>query len=185
MDKLSQYTYDITVEIDEELNKELVKNSDEAATQAAIQAAVAATLRKVGVAHAAVAIMLTTNSHVRTLNAQYRGIDEPTDVLSFAAHDNVADAPVLAVAEEAAAEIEHFLGDLVIAYPYVVRQAAHYNNSVIAELQLLAVHGTLHLLGYDHSDENSEDVMWSLQEEVLAEFGHAALARRTYVNMSE
>jgi probable rRNA maturation factor len=177
MDELSQHTCEINIEIDEEI--------DETIDEAAIQSAVAATLRRVGVADAAVTIVLTTDDYVRSLNAQYRGIDAPTDVLSFAAHDNVVDAPALAVAEEAAAEIRHFLGDLVIAYPYVVRQAAYYNNSVIAELQLLAVHGTLHLLGYDHDDERSEDVMWSLQEEVLAQFGHEALARRTYAQTPE
>lgn len=177
MDELNRHTYKINIEIDEEI--------DEIIDEAAIRSAVTATLHKVDVTDAAVTVVLTTDDYVRSLNAQYRGIDSPTDVLSFAAHDNVVDAPALAVAEEAAAEIRHFLGDLVIAYPYVAHQAAHYNNSVTAELQLLAVHGTLHLLGYDHDDENSEDVMWSLQEEVLAQFGHKTLARRTYIQKPE
>lgn len=174
MDELNRRTYKINIEIDEEI--------DEVIDEAAIRSAVVATLRKVDVAEATMTVVLTTDDYVRSLNAQYRGIDAPTDVLSFAARDNIVDAPALAVAEEAAAEIRHFLGDLVIAYPYAARQAAYYNNSVTAELQLLAVHGTLHLLGYDHDDESSEDVMWSLQEEALAQFGHEALARRTYAH---
>ena len=64
--------------------------------------------------------------------------------------------------------------------PYSARQAAHYGNSVTAELQLLAVHGTLHLLGYDHQDDDAEAAMWALQEQVLAQFGQGALARRVY-----
>lgn len=146
----------------------------------AIHAAVVATLRKAASSTAALTVVLTTDEYVRTLNAQYRGVDAPTDVLSFAAHDAIADAPTLAVAEEAAAEVAAYLGDLIIAYPYAARQAEQYRNSVTAELQLLAVHGTLHLLGYDHDDATSEQVMWSLQEEVLTQFGHGALARRTY-----
>ena len=147
----------------------------------AIHAAVIAALRKASSRAAALTVVLTTDEYVRTLNAQYRGVDAPTDVLSFAAHDAIADAPPLAVAEEVAAEVASYLGDLIIAYPYAVRQAEQYHNSVTAELQLLAVHGTLHLLGYDHDEEASERVMWSLQEEVLTQFGHGALARRTYV----
>jgi probable rRNA maturation factor len=76
--------------------------------------------------------------------------------------------------------MERYLGDLVIAHPYSARQAAHYGNSVTAELQLLAVHGVLHLLGYDHQDAAGEEAMWTQQERVLAQFGHDALARRTY-----
>ncbi len=154
---------------------------DDAIDVAAIRAAVIATLRRAGDSAAALTVVLTTDEYVRSLNAHYRGVDAPTDVLSFAAHDELAGAPMLAVAEEAAAEMAGYLGDLIIAYPYAAHQAEQFRNSVTAELQLLAVHGTLHLLGYDHDDDAAEQEMWSLQEEVLAEFGHGALARRTYV----
>jgi len=164
--------YHIDIEIDEAIGDTI--------DEAAIRAAVAAALHQAALTEAALTIVLTTDDDVRALNAHYRGIDAPTDVLSFAASDTLADAPALAVAEEAAAEVKHFLGDLVIAYPYAARQAAYYHNSVTAELQLLAVHGTLHLLGYDHDDEESEAMMWSRQEQVLQLFGHGALARRTY-----
>lgn len=164
--------YDISIEIDETITDPI--------DSAAIRAAIEATLRRLNVNEAGLTVVLTTDEHVRALNAQYRGFDEPTDVLSFAAQENLPDAPSLALPEEAQAEFRHYLGDLVIAYPYSARQAARYGNSVIAELQLLVVHGVLHLLGYDHDDEVSERAMEALQEEILAQFGHAALARRVY-----
>jgi probable rRNA maturation factor len=162
----------ISIEIDEDVIGEI--------DAPAIRAAVAATLHRLDIAKATLTVVLTTDEYVRSLNAQYRGIDAPTDVLSFAARESLQDAPALMLPDEVASEVDDFLGDLVIAYPYSVRQAANYGNSVTAELQLLAVHGTLHLLGYDHDDDASEQAMWSLQEQVLAQFGHAALARRTY-----
>lgn len=164
--------YDIAVEIDEALTDPI--------DVAAIRAAAEATLRRLNVERAGLTIALTTDEYVRSLNAQYRGIDEPTDILSFAAQESLPGAPSFALPAEALAEVQHYLGDLVIAYPYSVCQAAHYQNSVTAELQLLVVHGVLHLLGYDHDDETSERVMGALQEEILGQFGHAALARRVY-----
>jgi len=168
--------YAITVEVDEELHAEIQE-----ADLAALRLAVEATLRELHPAPATIAIFLTTDEEVRALNAHYRGVDAPTDVLSFAAQEEQPGAPALALAlpEELAAEMERYLGDLVIAHPYSARQAAHYGNSVTAELQLLAVHGVLHLLGYDHQDAAAEDAMWAQQERVLAQFGHDALARRT------
>ena len=162
----------ITIEIDEALKADI--------DAPAIRAAVAATLQHLEITEATMTIMITTDDEVRMLNAQYRGIDAPTDVLSFAARESIDDAPALMLPDEVAAEFEHFLGDLVIAYPYSARQAADFSNSITAELQLLAVHGTLHLLGYDHADALSEQAMWSLQADVLAQFGYAELARRVY-----
>lgn len=164
--------YDISVEIDEAITDPI--------DTVAIRAAAEATLRRLCVEQAGLTVVLTTDDFVRTLNAQYRGFDEPTDVLSFAAQEELPDAPSLALPEEALAEVQHYLGDLVIAYPYSARQAERYGNSMIAELQLLVVHGVLHLLGYDHDDEDSARAMEALQEEILAQFGHAALARRIY-----
>jgi probable rRNA maturation factor len=166
--------YEIVIEIDDELPDEI--------DAAAIRATVAATLTAQAVTVATVTVVLTTDDEVRTLNAQYRGVDAPTDILSFAARETQPDAPVLALPTEMAAELDRYLGDLVIAYPYSTRQAAHYGNSVTAELQLLAAHGTLHLLGYDHQDAAAEAAMWAQQEQVLAQFGHGALARRTYTD---
>lgn len=163
---------------------EIVIEVDDALTDAidvaAIRAAIVATLAAHAIVDAAVTVVLTTDEEVRALNAQYRGVDAPTDVLSFPARETQPDAPTLVLPAELAAELERYLGDLVIAYPYSARQAAHFGNSITAELQLLAVHGTLHLLGYDHQDATAEAAMWAQQEQVLAQFGHGALARRTY-----
>ena len=68
----------------------------------------------------------------------------------------------------------------MIAYPYAARQAERFGNSVRAELRLLAVHGTLHLLGHDHATQAEEDAMWAIQEAILAPLGDAAVARRRY-----
>lgn len=97
---------------------------------------------------AALTLVITSNEVVQQLNREYRGIDAPTDVLSFANQDLADDAPTqLAVPDELASEVAAYLGDLIIAYPYAKRQAEHFQNTIAAELRLLVVHGTLHLLG--------------------------------------
>lgn len=166
--------YEIVIEVDESLPNVI--------DAAALRAAITATLAAQALADAAVTVVLTTDEEVRALNAHYRGVDAPTDVLSFAARETQPDAPSITLPAEVAAELDRYLGDLVIAYPYSARQAAQYGNNVTAELQLLAVHGTLHLLGYDHQDAASEAAMWAQQEQVLAQFGHGALARRVYAD---
>lgn len=166
--------YEIMIEVDDDLRAEI--------DAAAIRSVIAATLAAQAVADAAITVVFTTDEEVRTLNARYRGVDAPTDVLSFAARETQPDAPSITLPAEVAAELDRYLGDLVIAYPYSALQAAKYGNSVTAELQLLAVHGTLHLLGYDHQDAAAEADMWSRQEQVLAQFGHGALARRVYAD---
>lgn len=138
-------------------------------------------LTTVGRADATLTLIVTSDEAMQTLNRDYRGIDAPTDVLSFAAQEAAPDAPTLAgLPPELAAELGNYLGDVIIAYPYAERQAAHYQNSIQAELRLLAVHGVLHLLGYDHATAAAEAAMWACQNEVLAHFGDAHLSQRTY-----
>ncbi len=138
-------------------------------------------LVKVGLPLAGLTVVVTDDETVQTLNRDYRGIDAPTDVLSFAAQESAATEPVLAdLPPELVAEMGNYLGDVLIAYPYAAHQAAHYQNSVQAELRLLAVHGVLHLLGYDHATPEEEAVMWARQSEILAAFGDAQLSQRTY-----
>jgi probable rRNA maturation factor len=142
---------------------------------------VAHLLTKVGRPTAALTLVVTDDEAVQTLNRDYRGVDAPTDVLSFAAQESTPTSPTLAeLPPELAAELGNYLGDIIIAYPYAARQAAYYQNSVEAELRLLAVHGVLHLLGYDHATPDEEAAMWALQREVLAPFGDADLSQRTY-----
>jgi probable rRNA maturation factor len=148
-----------------------------------LEAVVTATLQrhgdKLGTA-AEVSVVVTSDEAVQALNRNFRGIDAPTDVLSFAAQDSLETEPDLMLPPELAAELDRHLGDIVIAYPYTERQAQQYNNSVAAELRLMAIHGTLHLLGYNHATPDEEEAMWAEQEAILAPLGEANMARRTY-----
>ncbi|RIK53614.1 MAG: rRNA maturation RNase YbeY [Chloroflexi bacterium] len=166
-------SYTVNVDIDDDYAA-LVSAGD-------LAAAVVATLRHQQVDAGEVTLVVAGDDEVRQLNRDYRGIDAVTDVLSFAAHDTAdADAPALALPPELAAELDAHLGDIVIAYPYAARQAAHYGAALAAELRLLAVHGTLHLLGFDHDTPQAEAAMWAAQEAVLAEFGDRGLSLRRY-----
>jgi probable rRNA maturation factor len=140
------------------------------------------TLQLVRISEASLTIAISDDATVQALNRAYRGVDAPTDVLSFA-HQAAghADEPTLVLPAELAADYAHYLGDIIIAYPYAERQAAHYQNNVTAELRLLAVHGLLHLLGYDHASAEEEAAMWALQEAALAPFGDAILTHRHYL----
>ena len=93
-----------------------------------------------------VAIALVTDAHIRKLNRQYRGKDFATDVLSFAPADEGLRSP------RPAARGPRLLGDIVIATGVAKRQARDAGHSYQAELRVLALHGFLHLLGYDHDD---------------------------------
>ena len=170
------YDIGIDIGIDIDLDASVPAEID----SAAIQAAIAATLQQEGIGTAALTVAITSDEAVQALNRDFRGIDAPTDVLSFAARHEDEDTPDLVLPPEIAAELESYLGDLVIAFPYSARQALHFGNSITAELQLLSVHGTLHLPGYDHEEQADEEAMWAIQEQILAQFGHGALARRVY-----
>jgi probable rRNA maturation factor len=127
-----------------------------------------------------ITLRITDDAEMQTLNHAYRGVDASTDVLSFAAHEQGEDEPHLDLPAELAAELARHWGDIVISYPYAVRQAGQFGNSIAAELRLLAIHGTLHLLGYDHAAPDEEEAMWAEQEAILAPYGDAAIARRNY-----
>jgi probable rRNA maturation factor len=113
-------------------------------------------------------IVISTNEAVHALNLQHRGVDAPTDVLSF---------PADPLPEELLEEMEDedeeppYLGDLVIAYPYASQQAASLKHDLNDSLALLVVHGTLHLLGYDHDNPENRAEMWEEQAAVLALLG--------------
>jgi probable rRNA maturation factor len=167
------------------LNETIVIQVDEAFTelvdQENLRAVIDHLLDQIGQPTAELTLVVTDDAAVQALNRDYRGVDAPTDVLSFAAQEEADDAPELAdLPPELAAELANYLGDVIIAYPYATRQATQYQNSVAAELRLLAVHGVLHLLGYDHATPDEEAAMWTLQSTILAPFGDAHLTHRTY-----
>jgi probable rRNA maturation factor len=165
-------SYEIDVQVDDAFA---------ASVNAAELAAVAtATLRQQAQSAGALTLVVTDDAALQELNRAYRGVDAPTDVLSFAAQEEGGDAPAVQLPPEVAAELAGYLGDIVIAYPYAAQQAGRFGNTVDSELRLLTVHGVLHLLGYDHATPEEEAAMWVIQEQVLAAFGDAALARRSY-----
>ena len=110
---------------------------------------------------AALTILLTDDDYLRELNRHYRGEDVATDVLSFPAGPPMPGDP------DAAA----YLGDIAIAVPTAERQAAAKGHAAPAELQLLAIHGVLHLLGHDHLDTAEKAAMWREQAAVLRRLG--------------
>jgi probable rRNA maturation factor len=104
------------------------------------------------------------------MNRTYRGVDATTDILSFPA-DLPPDLPD-EIAEELGIDADGdlnppYLGDLVIAYSYTARQAQQSGHALHDEMRLLVIHGTLHLLGYDHDTAEREAEMWATQNEAL------------------
>ena len=109
-------------------------------------------------------ISFVTDDEIHQLNREYRGIDRPTDVLSFEC-DNVEDATFAPVAEEL-----YELGDIVIAPDVAERQAPEYGLTFADETSLLITHGLLHLCGYDHMEDDEAQVMEARERELLSEF---------------
>jgi probable rRNA maturation factor len=107
---------------------------------------------------AGLAVTVTSADRVRALNQQYAGIDSTTDVLSFP----VEGEPYAVEPGE-----PPYLGDVVIAYSVAESQARDAGLPLIAELQLLAIHGTLHLLGFDHDTPDRQAEMWALQSAAM------------------
>jgi probable rRNA maturation factor len=105
------------------------------------------------------AVMLTDDAAIRSLNAQWRGLDKPTNVLSFPAPEALrGDAPV-------------HLGDIAIAYETVAREAQQEGTPLWHHLSHLAVHGFLHLLGYDHESDQDAAAMEAHERAILARLG--------------
>ena len=113
-----------------------------------------------------VTILVTDDEAVRKLNARYRGVDAPTDVLSFPAEED--DLPP-------GLEEDPYLGDILIAYPYTAAQAGEEGHDLRDVLVLLAVHGALHLLGFDHDDAEHQAAMWDAQAAILQTLGVPAV----------
>ncbi|MGY3032220.1 putative rRNA maturation factor [Bradyrhizobium sp. USDA 4354] len=137
----------------------------EPSSEDVIQRAVAAAAESVDedVADAEVAVMLTDDAGIRALNSNWRGIDKPTNVLSFPALQpegawKPGDAP-------------RMLGDIAIAYETMRREADEEQKPFDHHLSHLAVHGFLHLIGYDHENDGDAEEMEALEREILAHLG--------------
>lgn len=105
-------------------------------------------------------IILVDEEEIHSLNKEYRGVDRKTDVITFALEDNNSfKNPEI-----------RMLGDIYLCVPVAYEQAEIYGHSKVREVCFLATHGILHLLGYDHMNEEDEKEMFSLQEELLNEY---------------
>ncbi|ASS76086.1 rRNA maturation RNase YbeY [Tumebacillus algifaecis] len=120
-----------------------------------------------------VVISLVDDERIQELNRTYRGKDVPTDVLSFAMMDEGVGEPEIFFDPEDAEQLEEddMLGDIIISVPTAKRQAEEYGHSVERELAFLAVHGFLHLIGYDHGTEDEEKEMFSRQDAIMLAAG--------------
>lgn len=124
---------------------------------------------------AEVSIVLTDNDGIWSVNRSFRGIDAPTDVLSFPA----CEYPAPAVFTELEDNPDYFnpdtgeliLGDMMLSAERVKSQAKEYGHSELREFAFLIVHSMLHLLGFDHVDDKEREEMEGLQEKILTKLG--------------
>lgn len=126
-------------------------------------------------AHTEVSISFVDNDRIAELNGQYRGIDGPTDVLSFECDGADDDAGFADIISDEDAVFE--LGDIVIAPDVAEAQCAEYGNTFEQELSLLLTHGLLHLCGYDHMEDDEAEVMEAREKELLSEWFHTEFDR--------
>jgi probable rRNA maturation factor len=106
-------------------------------------------------------MLFCNNEYIRSLNARFRNIDEPTDVLSFALGDSYAD--------EITGELRFLAGDIVVSLETLAENAGYFQISPDEELRRLLIHGVLHLDGMDHKTNEGAEPMLKLQEHILAE----------------
>lgn len=106
-----------------------------------------------------ITFIVCDDEFIHLYNKEYRGVDKSTDVLSFPSDEIDPESN------------ERYLGDILISLDHAQTQADEANHPLLEEVAMLAVHGTLHLLGYDHSTAEEKTEMWQLQKESLAKMG--------------
>jgi probable rRNA maturation factor len=127
-----------------------------------IEQAAAKTLATLAVAgEIDLTILLTDDGQIHQLNLEYLGVDAPTDVLAFPADYIDPDTKA------------RYLGDVIISYERANAQAQAGGHTLEQEIELLVVHGTLHLLGHDHADPDQKAMMWAEQAEILSHLGNS------------
>ena len=110
-------------------------------------------------AESSLTVRVTGDAEVQALNKQFLAIDAPTDVLAFPAGDSIENEPP-------------YLGDIIISLEAAKRQAVTGGHPLAHEVELLVVHGILHLLGHDHDDPDKKAAMWAAQAVVLGALGN-------------
>ena len=118
-------------------------------------------LKKLDITGTEFDIIFVDNKKIHEINKTWRNVDRETDVISFALEDN-KDMPKIG---------SRILGDIYISLDKAKSQALEYGHSLKRELCFLSIHGLLHLLGYDHQTKEEENVMFSLQKEILDSYG--------------
>ena len=104
-------------------------------------------------------VVVCDDEFIHNLNLQYRNVDRPTDVLSFGSDEVDPESGI------------RYLGDIIISLPRASAQAAEANHPVTDEISMLAIHGVLHLSGYDHQTDEEKSLMWAKQSEYLHSLG--------------
>lgn len=118
-----------------------------------------------GLEDSEISLTFVDDQRIHELNQEYRGVDRPTDVLSFALQEEDEEEPEVFDFED------NLLGDIIISMDRAKEQAEEYGHSLAREIVYLAVHGTLHLLGYDHEQDRDKLEMREKEEEVMAHIG--------------
>ena len=154
------------VEVDIQIDDRFANEIDAALIERAVAAALVA---ESVTGTIEVSVLITDDATLHQLNRDYRNVDAPTDVLSFADDEESDSAPTAFVRPP---DAPRYLGDLAISYERVVAQAADYGHSQARELAFLTVHGMLHLLGYDH-ERGAEDqaAMRAREETIMQQLG--------------
>ena len=116
-------------------------------------------------------VTLMDNEHIHEINKKYRGVDKPTDVISFAIEEDDPDEVPIILPEDEEFDIPKNIGDIMVSMDKVKEQAEYLGHSEDRELGFLVVHGFLHLNGYDHMKEEDEKEMFGLQREILDSYG--------------
>ncbi len=157
------------LDVDVDAGNEILGSSE--ALQALLCELASAVLKKEGVPASFTGELyarFTDNAEMQQLNKGFRGKDKPTNILSF---PGVEPDQVIAMMQEAAFDGPPvILGDLVLAVPVVISEAGDQKKPVIHHLSHLIVHGLLHLLGYDHIEDDEAEVMEAKEREILADF---------------
>jgi probable rRNA maturation factor len=125
----------------------------------AVQRACSKVLEQLDVGEGSLTVVLTDEQTIHQMNLDFAGDDQATDVLSFPAGDLDPESGIV------------YFGDILIAVPIAQKHSDAKGHNLGDELSLLAIHGTLHLLGHNHADAESRDQMWSLQSRALQSLG--------------
>lgn len=148
-------THQVTTVIREELALEEEKSRH---LLAIMEQTAQAALQRFHPAACSVTIVLSDDAELQALNQAWRGLDRPTDVLSFAAEENAAIASVSRLP---------YLGDIILSLPRATMQAQEYGHSLEREMGFLVAHGVLHVLGYDHMNPQDEQEMLEAQQQIM------------------